>query len=73
VRTVDGACRADLIWLIGKPECSEKMREMGSAGSIYPAVCRSTGIRLALSVAEVTRAALDVRSIAEDNLVVCVS
>ena len=49
------------------------MREMGSAGSIYPVVCRSTGIRLALFVVEGTRAAFDVRSIAEDNLVVCVS
>ena len=37
------------IWLMGKPECSEKIREMGSAGSIYPSVCRSDGIRLALS------------------------
>ena len=49
------------------------MREMGSAGSIYPSVCRSDGISLAVSAEAGERAAFAVRSIADTNLVVFAS
>ena len=70
---MDGACRAERIWLTGSPECSEKIREMGFAGSIYPAVCRSDGMRLALSMEAYEFADLEVRSVAAANLVGCAS
>ena len=49
------------------------MREMGFAGSIYPAVCRSGGMRLALSDKAYDFADFDVRSVAAANLVGCES
>ena len=49
------------------------MREMGFAGSIYPAVCRSDGIRLAVSVKVCELADFEVRSVAAANLVGCAS
>ena len=45
---------------------------MGFAGSIYPAVCRSDGMRLALSIEAYEFADFDVRSAAA-NLVGCAS
>ena len=58
---------------MGMPEWSEKMREMGFAGSIYPAVSRSDGMRLALSAEAYELADFGVRSVAADNLVGCAS
>lgn len=58
---------------MGRPECSERMREIGSAASIYPIVCRSAGMRLALSELAEVCADFDVRSVAAANLVGCVS
>ena len=49
------------------------MREMDFAGSIYPAVCRSDGMRLALSDKACELADFDVRSVAAANLVGCES
>ena len=46
---------------------------MGFAGSIYPAVCRSDGMRLALSDEAYEFADFDVRSVAAANLVGCAS
>ena len=46
---------------------------MGFAGSIYPAVCRSGGMRLALSDEAYEFADFDVRSVAAANLVGCAS
>ena len=46
---------------------------MGFAGSIYPAVCRSDGMRLAMSEEANEFADFDVRSVAAANLVGCVS
>ena len=46
---------------------------MGFVGSIYPAVCRSAGMRLALSDEAYEFADFDARSVAADNLVGCAS
>ena len=73
VTTVEGACRFERIWLTGRPECSEKIRETGSVASTYRDVCRSTGISLALSAKSCGCANLDDLLVAVASLVGCAS
>ena len=73
VTTVEGACRFERIWLTGRPECSEKIREPGSGGSTYRDVCRSTGISLALSARSCDCTNFDNRLDAVASLVGCAS